>query len=488
LPKRALEIDPRPIWEQRAELGLSTPTLEEKQMVWSRLSIPQAGIYAENGGYIPHRLMARAHGHPARSILIAGGVRAGKSLGAAGEAIPWSPHSDLIWLASDSYDGCRQEFEYIVEGLGSMGWTNESLISMPKARYQPCSVETLWGCRVETRSLQDVATFASRAPDLVLICEPGRAPVETLPRARERLSTKRGRLWMAGTFEEVKEAWMEDIWWRWMHWPNPESGKSYSFPTWLNTYTYPKGKHDPELALMRNSFETFQRFLLRCAGVPVPAASQVVGDNWRPNVHIVPGLSFQETSRDGNIWPVELAVDPGYSGGSHYAVEAIQRVGDDHDLVVDEVAVQSLVHEEVIQLCRQRPWWKNVVGGVMDPYAGAAHIYGAVSPADVWWKVAKVRLRLPPRWSVEDIVGRLCGRLRDPDTGRTHIQVSDKCTRLIWEMTHWKRRRTTSGTYGEPSKNNCDATKALAYHASERYNRQEMGLQDIPIVRPFTFA
>jgi hypothetical protein len=401
------------------------------------------------------------------------------------EVVPWSLHSRLIWLAAETYDLTRQEFEYSLEALQSMDMI--AGYSMPKQRYQPCVLETVWGCKVETRSLHDIETFASRAPDLVVICEPGQAPVETLAKSRERLSTKRGRLWMAGTFEDIKETWMEDVWRRWVRWPNKESGKSYAVPSWLNTASFPGGIKDPEMVALRSSYSTMNEFLLRCAGVPVAASALVVGNYWDARKHVNAHITFRKV-HNGAPMPVEIAIDPGYSGGSHYVVLAIQHIGTSK-LIIDEITMQSKVHESVIEICKQKPWWGNVIGGTIDPFAGGSHIYGALSPQEVWERNTKLKLRLPPRLSVEDYVSNLCGELKDPANSTTHILFSDLCPRTIWEMSHWRKRKSQgSSAFGEPSKVNCDGVKALAYYLADRSFNRISGGAAKPRISSYNFG
>lgn len=466
-------------------LGLTSPQIAEKQLIWSKLSVPEANITSRKGGYKPNKIMEQAHFHPARAILLAGGVRGGKSLSSAMEVIPWSLHSNLIWIAAETYDLTRQEFDYTYQALESLEWTAKDLISRPKNRYQPCSLDTIWGCRIETRSLHDVETFASRAPDLVIICEPGQAPPETLQKARERLSTRRGRLWMAGTFEDIKESWMEEVWRRWVRWPNTESGKSFAVPSWMNTHSFPGGRHDPEMVALRNSYPTLNEFLLRCAGVPVTHSALVIGEYWNPRKHVAP-IEFRPV-HNGAPLPVEIAIDPGYAEGSHYVVEAIQHIGQSK-LIIDEISVQSKVHESVIEMAKARPWWKNVIGGTIDPYAGGSHIYGALSPQETWERVAGVKLRLPPRLAVEEYVSTLCTELRDPVNHLSKITVSPNCQRLIWEMSHWRKKKQQGGAYAAPTKHSCDAVKALGYYIADRsFTRLSQGAHEVK-TREYSFS
>lgn len=467
----------RTIAQQRADVGLTAPTIAEKMYLWEKLSVYQSDINPENGGYQPNRIMMQAHSHPARNIFVAGGVRGGKSLGTAMEVVPWVPHSNLIWLAADSYDQTRQEFEYIEEALRSLEFSNKNMISKPRVRYNPCAADTIFGCRIETRSLKDIATFASRAPDFIGLCEPGQAPPEALGKAAERLTTRRGRLWMAGTFEDIPQSWVEDVFRRWARYPNDEDGKSYAMPTWLNSRSFPGGRTDPEILKLEHSYANTTEFLLRCAGVPVASSALVIGTYWNPRKHVVAETNFMPVY-NGAKMPVELAIDPGYSGGSFYTVEVVQHHGPVKH-VIDEVAVQGMVHEEVINVCRSKPWWNNIAkhnGGTIDPYAGVNHIYGALSPHEVWQRVGGITLRIPPRLPVEDVVSNMAVELKDPQTGRVNIVVSPKCQRLIWEMTHWRKKRNAAGTAMEPQKVNCDAMKALGYYLSDRkYARLSSG-------------
>jgi hypothetical protein len=466
-------VDPRPIELLRALKGLSTPSYAEKLAVWSNMSIPQAGIHAKDGGYQPFRIMDQVHQHPALALLVAGGIRASKSIGISAEAVAWSRHSDLIWIAADTYDLTRQEIEYTLEALMSLGWTKKSLVSLPRSRYQPATIETLWGTLIETRSLHDVNTFVARAPDYIAICEPGLADPNSVQKAFERLSTRAGRLHMAGTFEEARFNWMEEYWRKWMHWPNPESGKSFTVPTWVNRVVYPAGKKDPAILRLMANARSYEDFLLRCGGVPVPHQSQVIGDLFNEKVHVRP-TEFRMRDEEGVIHPVELAIDPGFGGGSVYWIGAIQNVPDMPDVIriVDEVSMESTVYKGVIEECRTRPWWPFARTGVIDPYAGGSHIFGAPSPQSVWWEQASVTLRMPERLHVDMLVGVLKDVLKDPASKKPHVIIDPKCERLIWELTHWRRKKDSAGGFGKPSDKNCDACKGLGYYASDWMSKQ----------------
>ncbi len=471
LDKAATKVDPRPIWEIRAEKGLSTPLWAEKQAVFSEMSIPQAGIFKKDGGYIPFKIADQAHKHGAMTVVVTGGIRSSKSISSAAEAVAWSMHSDLIWFAGDTYDLSRQEFEYTMEAMISLGWTRKSNISLPRSKYLPCVLETNWGTIIETRSLNDVNTFVARAPDIILLCEPGLASPDSVQKARERLSTKAGRLWAAGTFEEARFNWLEDYWRKGVRWPNPESIKSFTIPTWVNRVSFPLGKADPGIQLLRASCRSFDEFLLRCGGVPIPHQSQVIGDVWNEKLH-TGTVPYIRNYDNGTRWPVEIAIDPGYAGGSKYSVLAFQKepcpkCNGQRLRMIDEIATKNTEYQRVIEIAKKREWWPAVQAGTCDPRAGGSHVFGAPSPQTVWYEEAGVSLVLPERRPVEECIGLIKDTLHDPVHKHSHLIVDkDRTENFQKEMVGWRRRRTSEG-YGKPSDKDCDSAKAFGYYLTD---------------------
>lgn len=465
-----MPLDWRPVDLQRAALGFSSPTPEEKELIWSYLSIPQAGILKATGGYIPAKLYRHAHHHPARTKMPAGGPRSGKSLFGSMEVVPWSLHSDLIWVAADSYDLARQEFEYIVEALLSLDWTEPRLISFPENKYQPCAVETVWGTLIETKSLKDPTTFVARAPDVVLICEPGLTSLTSVYRANERLTTKRGLLLMPGTFENAAP-WMMEYWKKWKRWPNEDNAKSWSMPSWLNRQVFPLGLLDPEALKLRQNCETFDEFLLRYVGVPSTPPDLIMADTWKERIHVGSVKYTAKLDGDYRLLPAYVAIDPGWDGDSRYIALAIQVIPATKKIrVIDEVVGKGLTHEQVIARCMRREWWPVCVNGTIDPYAGNSNALGGNTPASVWArKEYGVRLELPKRLQVEELIRMIKSYL----TGSNgwSLEVDASCERLRWEMQSWKRRRTLT-SMGTPSKAGCDAIKALGYFLTHHQTGQ----------------
>jgi len=442
----------------------------ERRLTWSQMSIPQARIFKEDGGYKPFHIVERAHDHPARNILVAGGIRGSKSVSAAAEAVAWSPHSELVWFGADSYDLARIEFEYTAEALLSLGWTLPRLVNLPDSRFMPCSMETRWGTLIETRTLHDVNTFVARAPDLIVICEPGLAQESSLQRARERSSTRRGRIYLPGTFEEVRYQWMEDKWRKWIRWPNEDHGKSFTVPSWMNTTIFPLGKHDPEIAALKRACRDFNEFLRRVVGVPSASPDIIFSDVFSKRRHLGRVDWLRRDSDTHDFVPVYLAVDPGYSGG-HYVVLAVQYVNG-IVRVFDEIDATGDTHGVVIHSTSLKDWWPVATTGTCDPHAADSHVFGSVSPQAEWWDRGRVALSIPQRLSVEELIKLIKTFMKDPSSGQPRLVIDqERCPRLASELEKWRRRKTSDGQ-GIPSKGNCDAIKALGYFLTELVTRE----------------
>lgn len=471
-------VDISPISVQRARLGLSTPTPEEKLEVWKNVTVVQTDTRKETGGYSPFPVTRQAHFHPARTKLVTGGVRGSKSFSLSMEALTWLLHSDLIWLVGKTYEDAKQEFEYVTEAAYSLNWVNR--VTWATNRYNPCVLETKWGTILETKAGADPQSLMSRAPDMIGLCEPGLLDLSVYRHAVERLSTRRGLLYMAGTFEN-NAAWMEQFWKQWKRWPNAQNAKSFSSPTHTNRVSFPLGVYDPEYQRMKFEALTAQdpgqesagwdEYLRRLVGVPASSPEIIFSKLFKPRDHVTNVEWIRERSK-GVAEPVYLAIDPGYSGNSRYVVLAIQVVGK-QIRVLDEVTAQYTTHEQMRLLCAQREWWPFAHAGTIDPYAGESHVYGAVSPAEEWRKQSMpgpVNLVTPQRLKNTEEEIRVAADYFTGIKGYTLV-ISQRCERLRWELATWKRKKKDN-VLGEPEKKGNDAIKALMYFLIHHNNGQ----------------
>lgn len=384
----------------------------------------------------------------------------GKSLGLAMEAVTWLPFAKLIWLVAADYDMTRQEFIYLSEAAVSCGLAMEKDVRLSMSKYSPSSMRSITGCIVETRTLADFRKLASKAPDLLIICEPGL--IDNLQAVMElvwgRVSEKRGMVMLGGTSDKASEEWYE-LWSRWAN-PNPEGAKAFSVPTWQNTYTFPKGREDREFKVYEEMWGT-ESLMAHFGGVPAAPYNLVLRGTWSERVHV-----------DENcIWlpsrPTEIAIDPNYSAPNAYTVECLQwdlATGD--IFMVDEISESGLDHAAVIAMAKEREWFPHVFGGTIDPFAEGHH-FGNAIPATYWLPLP---LRFDHRPKVATSVQALKEALRiRPETGTPRMKVNPACTRFREEATRWRTDK-----YGHPSKLWCDAMKATAYWLNDKFFWEQM--------------
>lgn len=454
---------PESLSRQRAEIGLPTPSRKAKKLIWAGVKSPTARIH---GGYKPLASAEPAHRADTRGIAISGGWRGGKSLFSGMEGVTWLPYGQLIWLIAKDYERTRPEFTYLAEAGMSTGLVLPQNIHMPLAKHQPWALQGIAsphtpGCIVETVTLADYKkSLTAKAPDVVIVCEPGL--IDDLANVVEllsgRLSEKRGLLILAGTSDEASEEWYE-VWDGWSR-PNPEGGVAFSIPTWDNYHRYPKGREEAEFAVYEEKYGT-EALMAHYGGIPASPRDLVLRGYWRYGTHVDEGIEFDPR------FPIEVAIDPNYSMGNQYVVEVLQwDPTSDWIHVVDEVAEAGRTHDEMRALCEGKPWWRYVMGGTIDPYAGESHIYGSPAPVG-YWKPLELRLDHRPR--VRTTVQALKEALAPRGDRGPRMTVSPHCARLIHEAPRWRSDRS-----GEPSKKLCDAMKATGYWLVDRFGVERL--------------
>jgi len=329
----------------------------------------------------------RAHQSEAHRLLIAGGEDGGKSYWLAHEFGPnvLSPPPPgrvrLFTLAGPTYAEPRIEFDYLERLLDEIGVLEKA--ETPKEGQWRLHLAGT-GNIVETRSLEDVGNIRAYKPDGIGICEAGKCQKMAIDRLVGRASAYDAFMVLSGTFEQ-SEQWYHD-WYRLGQ--VPDNGirlESFSLPTWENTANYPGGRNDPKIKEMEDFLYAPDYFLERCAAVPVPPSGLIL-KGLDPTRHIDPKLTY-----DPNRGPVFLWVDPGYGGA--YAVEVFQFEGQ-RVFGIDEVYEPGLTTEEMIGLCKKRPWWSVVARkGVID-FAGKQH-QASESVIEQWWRLERIKLEPP---------------------------------------------------------------------------------------------
>ena len=139
-----------------------------------------------------------------------------------------------------------------------------------------------------------------------------------------------------------------------------------------------------------------------------------------------------------------------------------------------------MVTEEMIDICRNRPWWKDVSSGVID-VAGYQH-QAMAAPAELWMKSTGLYLS-SQKVRINDGTERLKSFLKpDPITKEARVQINPKCDGLLSEFGaapspfdgqtrayRWKIDRDGNIVGQSPEDKNNHGVKALIYGIVDRY-------------------
>lgn len=416
-------------------------------------------------GYVPTETQFAIHKDSTRNKLIAGGERAGKSKVNSKELLyHWwvdiagrGKGKALYWLLGNDYEACRGEWEHIVEDFQKL----ELLACPPTKNIDPGEIKLQDGTQILTKSARYPEKIATVAPDGILICEGAQVDYDVFLRAWTRLAEKRGWLSMAGTFEQEEYVgWYRELYQLGQS-ANKLELKSFSLPTWTNTFIFPGGRNDPEI-LNKEAGMSAEKFQERFGGVPCPKSGRVITE-FSNSIH-VKDCPFNKDL------PVELAIDPGYAGA--YAVLAIQDYGD-HLKVIDEIYVQGVVTKDIVLMCKKREWWSAVQGGAID--IAARQHQAMAAPVEVWASEGGITLQ-SKRVGVEDGIDLLRTHLKQhPVTGRPGIEFDPKNRGFISECGGgkppvdgggiWMRDKNTL----KPLSRNNHACTGLIFYLANKY-------------------
>ena len=369
----------------------------------------------EKAGFIPTDEQRVILESDRRFTLVAGGEQAGKSMIASKfllKRVFETEGKGLYWLVAADYGRTRAEFEYLIEDFARLG-----LLKKASKRVDPGRIELSDGTIIETKSAKDPRTLAMRAPNGIIGCEASQLDLESYYRIRGRCAPKAAWMFLSGTFEGSL-GWYPSLFQAWKYGEGDE--KSFSLPSYTNKHLYPGGKNDPEIQKLKNeASDAF--FMERIEGIPSPPRG-VVFQEFRTDKHV------SETAVYVPEEPVHLWIDPGYAGG--YAVEAIQMI-DDQVRIIDEVYEQSLITEEIINICQNREWWSDVKFGVID-VAGYQH-QAMAAPAEVWMNETGLFLD-SEKVKINDGTEKLKSMLKLAPNGEPRLIVNKQCKGILSEF------------------------------------------------------
>lgn len=435
-------------------------------------SDPVWGLVDDLMGSRPNITQQQALRAENRFILICGGERAGKSITASrlamykiGLQTSDSYKSRTYWIVGPDYRQCRPEFTYIYNAYQKAGWVKSA--SMPVDPASPWSMVLVWGDVVETRSSNDITKLASFTIHGALMVEAGQQEEGVWLKLRGRVSETRGWVIIVGTLENGLP-WFGGYLQRWKA-PNPDGGRSFSFPTWSNTNIYPLGESDPEILSLKATMPE-DYFYERYAAEPIRSSLLVIPE-FDFGVHVRP-IQVEKAA------PVELFVDP----GKHtYAVGFAQSFGA-YTYVHDAIYTKGMIAQDVIPLAMRHELWPLVLKN--DRTHGTIDFAGRQENANesqitLWKKIAGVSLR--SRYiRVDDSIRTLRFRLKpNPVTGQPlvifssamktgyieHPEYGVVATQAISEFQLWRRRPGSN----EPVDRNNDFIKALCYYLVDKF-------------------
>ncbi len=432
--------------------------------MWSDMRL--LAVYNGQVGYDPWPSFSKAHNSPAQHVFTSGAERVGKSVATAAEGMCWLPFSELEWIAGPQYRDCLKEFDYMMEACLNAGMTHKKWVQRSADSSSHFIVDDgAHQCKIETRSLWDInRALVSEAPDLIMVVEAGNITDDPREKLRLRVTTRRGRVWFSGTLEEYAAPWYESEFDDAEPWPNKANSFAINVPLYENTQDFPGGAQNPEIVSLRENLRptTYQR---RVVGKPAPSELLVFASSFQGSKamkpHFVDRRPFKRLDANGDRVPVQLAIDPGRRP-SRYAVHFMQEQ-DGAQVVIDEVSENDQSHEQIIAMCRERPSWENVTGGVIDPWAGNQKGMGySQSPRDIWLAEANIALIIPEPAPTPTQLIEVYWRFINAH--RLFVDEEHN-PQLVDEFGSWRYHKDAAGKpiRTEPIKRDCDGIKAIGY-------------------------
>ncbi len=405
-------------------------------------------------GYTPNGAQMPIHKRTPTVLQIVGAEGAGKSRVTASEITACIPWCKLIYLIGQTYENAHIEFNYIVESLLSLGALALSEVSQP--RQGAWQMVTKTGCRIVTLSVERGASSIiakGEQPDIFALLEAGIMNSFSVMLASVRRATRAaGRVILSGTLKD-NFGWYASLVDELAPLKNAWRGLTYSLPAWTNTLIYPGGRDDPEIRRLE-SILPVDEFARTVAALRVPSRALIFPEfSYAANVRRCPF--------DASL-PVHLWIDPGYFP-SAYAVIPVQFHGPEV-WQPEEIYLHHHYHQQVIEICKAKPWWPNVARIAMD-IAGKQH-HADESGEEIWANETGFKIHTNP-------IGVTAGIMRHRSflSPTPRLFHDPKCKQTLNEYKLYKRRTDRDGnpTSDEPIDANNHAMKAIAYGLVDRF-------------------
>jgi hypothetical protein len=265
--------------------------------------------------------------------------------------------------------------------------------------------------------------------------EAARCSEEAFWRCYGRTGPAGGWLCINGTLEG-SSGWFAKLSKEWQA-PNAIGGRAFRIPAWSNLTKYPGGRQDPKILAFEQTMPP-DLFAERIAGEPVPPRG-LVFPQFRYTHHVRPVVIGQGPNPETIYLPenleLQLWIDPGYGEGYSVLVAALYQ---GRVFLLDEVYTDHYTTKEVIQICKQKPWWSRVSHVVMD-IAGEQHGGSGESAAEIWRSHSQegaglrvIGKKIPNIKDKLDLVASYL--IPNPESGLPKLVFSTSCPRTIEEF------------------------------------------------------
>lgn len=420
--------------------------------------------------YQPQPIQTQVHESASQVLVISGGEGSGKSVVTAAEIAARYGLWKKVLLVCYKTKSATNESDYLYDFLKNFGAVRE----YHKPEGGNISLTTRDGCIVESVSTyaegSRAVTGTGKSYDIIAMLEAGKQRYEVFLACLIRIQRTGGLLILSGTIEK-SEPWFADVINR-LQQPNELGAQVIIMPTWENHLDYPGGRDDPKIKRLEGEL-TPELFMERLGGKPSPLDSLVFKE-FSFLTHV-----FEWVQYDDKL-PIELWIDPGYSG-SHYAVLFTQQhprsytrqfksdlpeVSLTDVFVIGDLYLDHAIHEEVIRLMQvEQPYatWYNHVMSAIGDVAMFTHPLAGQAPDEVWKAKTDGRIQIRGKYLlIQDGIDRHHTFLKDPSSQSPRIFFHPNCKGLI-EYSRWKRKEVGENIYGAPEAQNCDTLKAINY-------------------------
>ena len=348
--------------------------------------------------------------HPARLIMVSGGLQSGKTA-LASKKLAIHYYRDLAkhpprahqereyWICGHRLEDTTYEWGAILRDFGSMGLIKD-LKSVPSPHIVlNDGLDTVIRCKFTAEE----AKLSGVSPLGIVICEAAKVSAASFEYLLGRTVGYNAWMYISGTFEKNLRAWYTAKFMEWL--PGKGDAKAFSMRTYDNKILFPLGIDDPKIAELRK-LSTDNFWQERIEGKPVPPLG-LVYPQFDPELHIMSGYEYQPGEK------LYLWYDPGYD---HFGCLLFAQYYGGVVYVFDEIYKQGLTTRDFIQLAQNRSWWSNPDKHlVVDPnYANTHHAMSSV--AETWLELTEL-VTYGDKQTVEEGIERVAACLmRNPET------------------------------------------------------------------------